>query len=44
MIDKDGVFIDRLENDVWYAWKEGQITNEFRNKMVDVIQEVRDWL
>ena len=44
MIDKDGLFLDNLEEVLHDAWMEGEVTNEFRNKMVETIQELRDWL
>jgi hypothetical protein len=44
MIDKDGEFLDEFEDRLHEAWKNGEVTNEFRNHMVTLLNGVRDWL
>lgn len=43
-MDKDGLFLDRMENEVHDAWKAGEITNFLRSEMLNVISDVRDEL
>lgn len=44
MLDKDGLFLDEIENMTHEWFGDGDITNTMRSKMMDIIQELRDWL
>jgi hypothetical protein len=44
VIDKDGVFLDHIEDFLHDEWMEGNVTNEFRDHFIKIIFEVRDWL
>lgn len=43
-MDKDGLFLDNLDNEVHQAWKEGRITNTLRSLLLNEIQGIRDIL
>lgn len=44
MIDKDGVFLDALEDQLYNAMVAGTITEGFCDQMLDLMLEVRDTL
>lgn len=41
IFDRDGIFMDRLEDDIFDAWNKGQITLELRTQLSICLDEIR---
>lgn len=44
MDDKDGDFLDAVEEALHESWMRGDVTNTFRNHFIETIKTERDWL
>ena len=43
-MDKDGEFLDQVEQMLHDAWMNGDVTNTFRDHFIDTLITERDWL